>query len=149
VGPSLDRSATLRAAEKFLRLGKLPAAIVEYSRLVHADAADSEAAAALAGLHLRAGETDAAIHHFTAAADVLRGQDDLSRASELYARVLAIDASNEYALAQAADLAARAGDTAGAARHVEQLADCQIARGDRGAAAETLSGLLALDPSNQ
>jgi tetratricopeptide (TPR) repeat protein len=146
---SVDRTATLRAAEKSLRLGKLPAAILEYTRLVQADPADSEAAMALAGLHLRAGDTDAAINHFTAAADALRAQDQLSRASELYARVLAIDAGNEHALGQAADLAGRAGDTAAAGRYCEQLADCQISRGDRAAAADTLSRLLALDPTSE
>lgn len=146
---SIDRTATLRAAEKLLRLGKLPAAILEYTRLVRADPDDWEAAIALGGLHLRAGDANAAVDQYTAAADALRHNGDGARAAELYARVLATAPGHEHALQHAADLAARAGDTAAAHDYLLRLGDQQVSRGDRASAAETLACVLALDPSNQ
>ena len=146
---SIDRTATLRAAEKLLRLGKLPAAILEYARLVRADPDDWEAAITLGGLHQRAGDANAAVDQYTAAADTLSGRGEAAKATELYARVLAIVPGHEHALRHAANLAAGAGDTGAAHDYLVRLVDQQLSRGDRAGAAETLSDLLALDPSNQ
>jgi thioredoxin-like negative regulator of GroEL len=59
-----DRSATLRNAEKLLRIGKIAAAIAEYEKVVRDAPQDFEAALQLAGLHVRAGNTDAAVTHY-------------------------------------------------------------------------------------
>jgi tetratricopeptide (TPR) repeat protein len=145
----VDRPVALRAAEKLLRLGRLPAAIEEYTRLVRADPRDLDAAIALAALHVRAGDPNAAVDEYTVIADSLRLEGDATRAADIYARILAVAPANEHALHQAAELATRRGDVAAAREYLVRLADERLARGNRAGAADVLSGILALDPADQ
>jgi tetratricopeptide (TPR) repeat protein len=145
---SADRTAARRAADKLLRLGKLQAAIAAYVRLVEEDPLDRETALILATLYLRARDTDAAVAQFTAVADALCLDGVNARAFELYQRVLALREGDEHALRQSAFIAGAEGRTAEAKGLLVQLADQQLARGDRAQATETLAGVAALDPTD-
>lgn len=145
---SFDRTATLRAAEKLLRLGKLSAAITEYTRLVEENPRDWESALTLASLHVRAKNVDRAIDQYAAIADALCLEGDASRAADLYVRILAIRPGDEHALGQAADLAVGRGDAAAAREYLLQLAEGRLARGDRTSAVDALSSILDFDPAD-
>ena len=144
-----DRQAALRAAEKLLRLGKLQPAIEAYVRLVESDPRDVDTAIFLATLHLRARDDEAAVTQFTAIADALCLEGDTARAADVYKRILAANPGNEHALRQAAGLAVIRGSVAEARSLFMELVEGQLARGDRGAAADTLAEVADLDPSDQ
>lgn len=146
---SHDRQKALRAAEKLLRLGKLQPAIEAYVRLVESDPRDVDTAILLATLHLRARDADAAVARFTAVADALCLEGDTERAAEVYKRILAARPGDEHALRQAAGLAVIRGNVAEARSLFLELVEGQLARGDNGAAADTLAEVADLDPSDQ
>jgi len=146
---SLDRPAALRAADKLLRLGKLQRAIAEYTRLVEDQPCDWETGIFLATLHLRARDVEAAVARFTAIADAFCLEGEVERAADVYARILATRPGDEHALRQAAGLAIARGNADEARTLFVQLADQQLARGDRGAAADTLADVAELDPSDE
>lgn len=145
---SFDRQAGLRAAEKLLRLGKLQPAIAAYTRLVQDDPRDWDTGIFLATLYLRARDVDSAVTHLTAVADALCLEGDVSRAADVYKRILEARPGDEHALRQAAGLAVSCGDAASARVYLVQLADQQIGRGDSAGAADTLSELCELDPAD-
>jgi tetratricopeptide (TPR) repeat protein len=146
---SFDRQAALRAAEKLLRLGKLPAAIAEYTRLAQDDPRDWDTGIFLANLHLRARDVDAAVGQLTAIADALCLDGDVARAADVYRRILEAKPGDEHGLRQAAGLAVTCGKADDARGYLVQLADQQLARGDGGGAADTLAEVAELFPADE
>jgi tetratricopeptide (TPR) repeat protein len=145
---SAERQAAIRAAEKLLRVGKLPAAIEAYTRLVDEQPGDLETALLLAQLHLRARDVDGAAHRFAAIADSWRLEGKLEPAFDTYKKILAIKPHDEHALGHAAALAITQGQTSEGRRFLLALADQQIARNDTAAAGDTLAEAATLDPSD-
>ena len=143
-----DRQAAIRAADKLLRVGKLQPAIDAYARIVREHPSDWDSAVTLGTLYLRARDVESAVGTFTAVADALCLEGELTRASEIYKRILSINAGDEHALRQSAGLAAAQGNTAEGRQHLLELADRQLARGDDGAASDTLAEAAALDPAD-
>ena len=58
---AIDREATLKNAEKFLRVGRLDAAITEYARVVDDQPRDWTTANTLGDLYMRAKQPDRAV----------------------------------------------------------------------------------------
>jgi tetratricopeptide (TPR) repeat protein len=143
-----ERQAAIRAAEKLLRVGKLPAAIEAYTRLVDEQPGDLDTALLLAQLHLRARNIDSAAGRFAAIADAWRLEGKLEQAFETYKKILAIRPADEHALGHAAALAITQGQTAEGRRFLLALADQQTARNDMAAAGDTLAEAATLDPSD-
>jgi tetratricopeptide (TPR) repeat protein len=143
-----DRQAAIRAAEKLLRVGKLPAAIEAYTRLVDEQPGDLDTGLLLAQLHLRARNVDSAAGRFASIADAWRLEGKLEQAFETYKKILAIRPADEHALGHAAALAITQGQTAEGRRLLLALADQQAARNDIGAAGDTLAEAATLDPSD-
>src|SRR5687767_11384448 len=102
---SASRQAAIRAAEKLLRVGKLPAAIEAYTRLVDEQPGDLDTALHLAQLQLRARDVDGAAARFRSVADKWRADGQLEQAFETYKKILAIKPADEHALGNAAALA--------------------------------------------
>lgn len=144
-----DRQAALRAAEKLLRLGKLPAAIEAYARLMDEQPDDWDTALQLAQLHLRAKDVDRAVARFAAIADAWRVEGKLAQAYDTYTRILAARPQDERALGHAAALAITQGHSDEGRKHLLTLADQQLARNDAAAAGETLAEAATLDPSDE
>ena len=86
--PPIDRTATLRNAEKLLRQGKLLPAIEEYGRVVEDQPRDWNTANMLGDLYVRAGQVDKAVEQFTRIADSLSDEGFLPKAGALYKKVL-------------------------------------------------------------
>lgn len=126
----VDRTVTLRTAEKLLRVGKLTAAIAEYTKLVRGAPKDWDTAILLAGLHVRTGNHDAAVDQYRATAMAMMAAEDFPRAGSVYEKVLALKPSDEDTIEQLATVCARTGDTAGACAHLTRVADWRMARGD-------------------
>ena len=145
---SAERQAAIRAAEKLLRVGKLPAAIEAYTQLVDEQPGDLDTALLLAQLHLRAHNVDSAAGRFASIADAWRLEGKLEPAFETYKKILAIRPADEHALGHAAALAITQGQTVEGRRYLLALADQQVARNDMAAAGDTLAEAATLDPSD-
>ena len=145
---SAERQAAIRAAEKLLRVGKLPAAIEAYTQLVDEQPGDFDTALLLGQLQLRAKNIDAAAGRFAAVADAWRLEGKLEQAFETYKKILAIRPADEHALGHAAALAITQGQTTEGRRFLLALADQQVARNDMAAAGDTLAEAATLDPSD-
>ena len=143
-----NRAATLRSAQKLLRLGKLEQAISAYVRLVEDQPGDRNSATVLGDLYVRTGQLDKAIEQFIRVADGLRNSGFPAKASAFYKKVLKIKPDAAYAQLQAAEIAASEGQVADARRLFESLAERWRLRGDRRGAAELLVRVGSLDPDD-
>jgi tetratricopeptide (TPR) repeat protein len=72
---AFDKAKTLRAAERYLETGKIPAAIKEYSRIVESEPEDFTTLNILGDLQVRTGNQAAAISCFRRIAEHYRDQD--------------------------------------------------------------------------
>ena len=145
---SAERQAAIRAAEKLLRVGKLPAPVEAYTRLVDEQPGDLDTALLLAQLHLRSKNVDAAAGRFASIADAWRLEGKLEQAFDTYKKILSIRPVDEHALGHAAALAITQGQTAEGRKYLLVLADQQVARNDMAAAGDTLAEAATLDPSD-
>jgi tetratricopeptide (TPR) repeat protein len=141
----IDRAATLRNAEKFLRQGKLDAAIGEYLRVVDDQPRDWNTANTLGDLYVRAGHTDKAVEQFIRIADSLNEQGFLPKAGALYKKILKLKPEHEHALLQAADIAASQGLLADARSYLKAVADRRTGRNDTRGVAQIQIRLASLD----
>lgn len=144
----IDRAATLRNAEKLLRQGKLDQAIAEYRRVVDEHPRDWNTGNILGDLYLRANQTDHATELFVRSADVLIAEGFLPKAGALYRKILKLKPDDEYALSQAADIAAKQGILVDARKFLNAIGDRQRARGDQQGVLKTTIRLAALDPAD-
>lgn len=141
----LDREATLRQAERFLRQGRLDGAIAEYVRLVEDQPRDWNAINALGDLYARAGDGERAAAQFTRVGDYFYAEGFLPKAAALYKKALKVTPAHEAALLRLGEIAARLGMLADAKVYFRQLADQRRARGDDRGAAECLVRLARLE----
>ncbi len=144
----LDRTATLRSAEKLLRQGKLVQAIAEYLRVVEEQPRDWNTANVLGDLYVRAGQTDKAVEQFTRIADSLNEEGFLPKAGALYKKVLKIKPDHEHALIQGAEIASSQGLLADARSYLNTVAEKRRSRGDQRGAAQIRIRLGSLDPAD-
>ncbi len=144
----IDRSATLRNAEKLLRQGKLDAAIAEYLRVVEDQPRDWNTANLLGDLYVRAGQVDRGCDHFTRIADSLNEEGFLPKAAALYKKILKLKPDHEHALIQSAEIAASQGLLADARGYLNSVIDRRQARGDKRGVAQMRIRLGSLDPAD-
>src|SRR5262245_47535022 len=82
-----DKAKTLRAAEKYLELGKLYAVINEYTQVVGNEPDDFTTVNTLGDLHVRVGNQSAAIECFHRLAEHYRDQDFTLKAIAVYKKI--------------------------------------------------------------
>src|SRR5438045_7229732 len=97
-----ELTATLRSAEKLLRIGKIAGAIAEYTKAVRQSPGDWDTAILLASLHVRAGDANAAVEQYRGIATSLTGEGMHGRAANVLEKVLALRPGDEDALEQLA-----------------------------------------------
>jgi thioredoxin-like negative regulator of GroEL len=105
----LSKTRVLRAAEKYLRRGKLAAAIVRYEKAVERNPRDLTAANALGDLYVLAGRRDAAAAVFSTIARQLYADGFLRRAFAMLKKVVKLEPESVDALARLAELSERLG----------------------------------------
>lgn len=141
----IDRSATLKAAEKLIKQGKLERAIQEYVRLLAEQPGDWNTVNALGDLYARAGQPAQAMAQFTRVADHLFEEGFFAKAAALYKKGLKTDARHEHSLMRLAEIAAHQGLAADARLFAGQVAALRRSRGDERGAHEPTILLGALD----
>jgi tetratricopeptide (TPR) repeat protein len=143
-----DRENALKRAERFLRLGRLDAAITEYQRVVDEVPNDWKTLNALADLCLRANQPARATSLLARIADHLAADGFDSRAQAFYKRILKVTPSDERALEALAAFAVRQGIFVEAKGHLIALSRVRQARGDARGAAEALLRVNTVDPTD-
>ena len=144
----IDRSATLKQAEKLLRQGKLAGAIAEYVQLVGDQPGDWNAINALGDLYVRAGDNDRAVAQFTQVADHLFTEGFLPKAAALYKKALKLTPDHEPTLLRLSEVAAQQGLLADARTYLGQVGRQRRDRGDEPGAADCLVRLALLDEAD-
>ena len=145
---AIDRTATLRNAEKLLRQGKLEPAIAEYLRVVAEQPRDWNTANILGDLYVRASQTDRAVDQFVRIADGLSEDGFLSKAIALYKKILKLKPDHEHAMLQAGEVAASQGLMLDARTFLNALGERRRARGDQRGLAQVKIRLGSLDPTD-
>jgi tetratricopeptide (TPR) repeat protein len=142
-----DHIATLRTAEKLLRVGKIAAAIAEYTKAVTQAPQDWDTAILLASLHARNNDVNAAVTQYRDIATRLTGERMHARAAQVLEKVLALRPGDEDTLEQLAGASAANGDIAAACSHLMRIAERRISRGELPRAIDALEKAATLDPA--
>ena len=143
---SPEQTATLRSAEKLLRVGKIAAAITEYSKAVRQAPQDWDTAILLASLHARSGDVGTAVDQYRGVATSLTKEGHHGRAASVLEKVLVLRPGDEDALEQLAGASAAKGDIAAACSHLMRIAERRTSRGDLPRAIDALEKAAKLDP---
>ena len=141
---AIDRAASLKKAEQFIRQGRLDGAIGEYVRLVEDHPLDWNTVNALGDLYVCVGAADRAVTQFLRVADQLLGEGSLPRAAALYKKALKVGGHHDHALLRLGEIAGRQGLLTDAQAYLGRLAEQRRLRGDQSGAAECLARLDAL-----
>ncbi len=104
---AFDKVKTLRAAERFLELGKIPAAVKEYCKIVEDDPDDFTALNMLGDLYVRVGNQPAAIACFRRIAEHYREQDFALKAIAMFKKIDRLQPHNTEISTHLADLYAQ------------------------------------------
>ena len=84
---AFDKVKTLRAAERYLELGKIPAAIKEYCKIVEDEPDDFTTLNMLGDLYVRVANQAAAISCFRRIAEHYRDQDFALKAIAMFKKI--------------------------------------------------------------
>ena len=143
-----DKAKSLRAAEKHLELGKIPAAINEYTQIVANEPDDFATINTLGDLHVRVGNQAAAISCFRRIAEHYREQDFALKAIAVYKKIDRLQPGDTEIATNLADLYARQDLVVEARAHYLAVADAHHRSGAKQEALEILRKIADLDPQN-
>ena len=146
--PPFDREAALKAAEKAVKLGKIDAAIAEYSKIVEAQPRDWNTANALGDLYVRVKQVEKGVQQYTRIADHLAEEGFYPKAAALFKKILKIKPEDEYSMLQSGDLAAKTGKLVEAKQYFNQVMERRKKRGDKKGATDIAIRLGTLDPED-
>src|SRR4029078_6914874 len=145
---SLNKSKVLRAAEKYVLQGKLPAAIDEYRKVVDADPADLTTINTLGDLYVRAGKIQDAISNFSRIADSYREGGFTLKAIAMLKKISKLDPTNIETAMKLANLYSQQGLLVEARQQYLQVADAYARAGQTRKALEAYQKIADVDPSN-
>jgi tetratricopeptide (TPR) repeat protein len=143
-----DKAKTLRAAEKYLELGKIPAAIKEYTLIVANEPDDFATVNTLGDLHARVGNQPAAISCFRRIAEHYREQDFGLKAIAVFKKIDRLQPGDTEIATSLADLYAKQDLVVEARAHYLAVADAHNRSGARQEALGILRKIADLDPQN-
>ncbi|HEX8137162.1 MAG TPA: tetratricopeptide repeat protein [Pyrinomonadaceae bacterium] len=143
-----DKAKVLRAAEKYLAQGKIPAAIAEYRQIVENDADDVMALNVLGDLYARADKKREAISCFTRIADHYREQGFALKAIAMYKKVERLQPGAPEVASQLAALYEAQGLVVDARAQYMTVAEAYSRAGQIHKALEVLRRIADLDPEN-
>src|ERR1043165_1284436 len=145
---TFDKVKTLRAAEKFLEIGKIAAAIKEYCQIVAVDADDFTTLNMLGDLYTRVGNTSEAVTCFRRIADHYREQGFGLKAIAMYKKIDRLQPNDIDIATHLADLYASQDLIVEARTHYLAIADAHNRAGAAQSALEILRRIAELDPQN-
>jgi len=145
---TFDKAKALRAAEKYLELGKIPAAIKEYTQIVANEPDDFATVNTLGDLHARVGNHPAAISCFRRIAEHYREQDFGLKAIAVYKKIDRLQPRDTEIATNLADLYARQDLVVEARAHYLAVADAHNRAGNKQDALGILRKIADLDPQN-
>jgi tetratricopeptide (TPR) repeat protein len=143
-----DKAKSVRAAEKYLAQGKIPAAIQEYERIVGFDPADFNALNTLGDLYSRVENKSDAVACFRRVADHYREQGFTLKAVAMYKKLTRFGGSDDKTALALASLYEQQGLMVEARQQYMIAADNFARTGDTAQALEVLRRIADLDPSN-
>ncbi|HVS21759.1 MAG TPA: tetratricopeptide repeat protein, partial [Pyrinomonadaceae bacterium] len=145
---AFDKVKTLRAAEKYLEQGKIPAAIREYTLVVQNEAEDFATLNTLGDLYVRIGNQPAAISCFHRIAGHYREQDFGLKAIAMYKKIDRLQPHDTEIATHLADLYAQQDLVVEARAHYLAVAEAHNRSGATHEALEVLRKIADLDPQN-
>jgi tetratricopeptide (TPR) repeat protein len=145
---AFDKVKTLRAAEKYLEVGKISAAIKEYCQIVAVDADDFTTLNMLGDLYTRVGNTSEAVTCFRRIADHYREQGFGLKAIAMYKKIDRLQPNNIDITTHLADLYASQDLIVEARTHYLTIVEAHSRAGAAQSALETLRRIADLDPQN-
>src|SRR3989442_12649741 len=145
---AFDKVKTPRAAEKFLELGKIPAAIKEYCKIVESEPEDFTTLNMLGDLYARVGDQAAAISCFRHIAEHYRAQDFVLKAIAMYKKIDRLQPHDTEIATNLADLYASQDLVVEARTHYLFVAEAHGKAGATQQGLEVLRKIANLDPPN-
>ena len=133
-----DKEKTLRAAEKYLEMGKIPAAVKEYCQLVENEPNDFTTLNILGDLYVRVGNHAAAVSCFRRIADHYRDQEFALKAIAMFKKIDRLQPNDLEIATNLADLYAQQDLVVEARSHYLVVADAHAKSGDTQAGLEVL-----------
>lgn len=145
---AFDKAKTLRAAERYLETGKIPAAIKEYSKIVESEPEDFTTLNILGDLQVRTGNHAAAISCFRRIAEHYRDQDFALKAIAMFKKIDRLQPGNIEIATHLADLYAQQDLVIEARAHYLIVANAHAQAGATQDGLEVLRKIADLDPQN-
>jgi tetratricopeptide (TPR) repeat protein len=145
---AFDKVKTLRAAEKYLELGKIPAAVKEYCKIVEDDPDDFTTLNMLGDLYVRVGNQPAAIACFRRIAEYYREQDFALKAIAMFKKIDRLQPHDTEISTHLADLYAQQDLVVEARAHYLAVANAHNKAGARQEGLEVLRKIADLDSQN-
>lgn len=145
---SLNKSKSLRTAEKYALQGKIPAAIDEYRKVVDADPTDLTTINTLGDLYVRAGKIQDAIANFSRIAESYRESGFTLKAIAMLKKISKLDPTNVETAMKLANLYSQQGLLVEARQQYLQVADAYARAGQTRKALEAYQRIADLDPAN-
>lgn len=139
------REELTRQAEKALRQGRITEAIAQYQELANLEPVDWGFVKLLADLLERAGQREAAARQFSRWADHLFTEGFHSKAAALFKKALKLEANDEHALWQLAEVSLELKLKADARVAFQRVADLRHRRGDAIGAATARDRVAAIE----
>src|SRR5256714_6160235 len=143
-----DKVKTLRAAEKYLEMGKIPAAVKEYCQIVENEPDDFTTLNILGDLHVRVGSHAAAISCFRRIAEHYREQEFELKAIAMFKKIDRLQPNDVVIATSLADLYAEQDLVVEARAHYLVVANAHAKAGATQAGLEVLAKIADLDPHN-
>src|SRR3712207_5030867 len=143
-----DKAKAIRAAEKYLAQGKIPAAVQEYRRIVEVDPEDFSAYNTLGDLYARIERRDEALACFRRVAEHYREQGFTLKAVAVYKKISRFVPGDQQTALALAGLYEQQGLMADARAQYLVAADSMTRAGQDGESLDILRRIADLDPSN-
>ncbi len=145
---AFEKAKVLKAAEKFLSQGKIPAAIKEYRQIVDNDGDDLTALNMLGDLLARVGEKDQAVSCFSRIAEHFSEQGFALKAIAMFRKIDKLKPHDPATANKLADLYATQGLVVDARAQYLVVADAYTKAGDTKRSLKVLHKIADLDANN-
>jgi tetratricopeptide (TPR) repeat protein len=145
---AFDKVKTLRAAERYLELGKIPAAIKEYCKIVESEPDDLTTLNMLGDLYVRVGNPAGAIAYFHRIAEHYRDQDFGLKAIAMYKKIDRLKPKDVEVAGNLAELYAKQDLVVEARAHYLLVAEAHTRSGATREGLAVLGKIADLDPQN-